>query len=61
MFQRSSGHRTSLSFVWGAIALLLGCGMAFAQFTTGTVVGTVKDVSGAAVPRAEGAGPRDVQ
>ena len=52
MSQRSSGHRTSGRFAAVAIALLLGCGMASAQSTTGTVVGTVKDATGAAVPGA---------
>ena len=52
MFQRSSRRRDSRSFLWGAIAFLLGCGMASAQSTTGTVIGTVKDVSGSAVPGA---------
>ena len=49
MSQRFSGHRTSGRFAAGALALLLGCGLASAQSTTGTVVGTVKDGTGAAV------------
>src|SRR5580658_5320009 len=52
MLRRSSGHPTSRCFVSVAIALLLGCGMAPAQSTTGTVLGTVKDSSGGAVPGA---------
>ncbi|HTW64631.1 MAG TPA: carboxypeptidase regulatory-like domain-containing protein [Bryobacteraceae bacterium] len=52
MLKRSRGHRVSRHFTSVAIALLLGCGIASAQSTTGTVVGTVKDASGAAVPGA---------
>jgi hypothetical protein len=52
MFQRSSGHWTPRRFVSVAFALLLGYGIVSAQSTTGTVVGTVKDASGAAVPGA---------
>jgi len=49
MLQRSSGHQTSRCFISVAATLLLGCGLASAQSTTGTVVGTVKDASGSAV------------
>jgi hypothetical protein len=49
MFQRSSGRQGSWLLPGVAIALLLGCGVACAQSTTGTVIGTVKDSSGAAV------------
>ena len=52
MLQRSWGQHTSRRFVNVAIALLLGCGISSAQSTTGTVVGTIKDATGGAVPGA---------
>ena len=53
MLQRSWGQHTSRRFVNVAIALLLGCGISSAQSTTGTVVGTIKDATGGAVPGAD--------
>jgi Carboxypeptidase regulatory-like domain len=47
--QRSFESQVSRYLVCAAIALLVGSGMALAQSTTGTVMGTVKDTSGAAV------------
>ena len=38
---------------WSLTVLLLAAAPAFAQFDTGTVVGTVRDASGAAIPGAK--------
>jgi hypothetical protein len=46
---RFFGLRTSRFIACLAIALLLACGIASAQSTTGTVLGTVKDATGASV------------
>src|SRR5277367_5590161 len=44
-----SQNRISRLLACVAIALLLCCGLASAQSTTGTVLGSVKDASGAAI------------
>jgi Carboxypeptidase regulatory-like domain len=49
MLRRYLTYWTLRLFVPAALTLLLSSGVAFGQSTTGTVVGTVKDTSGAAV------------